>query len=339
MTDGNVGRRRFLRAIGAAGVVAVAGCTGSESDDTTTRTRTEATSTATTTEETTHSPTETTTTDQQTVEDVRQRRENLTEQEKKNRYQSGINGLHGGDHNLETDLSQIDSRREQLIAITEEVGDQYAHWAEATQAVGKAVHNELDWMNWENRNLVNIVTRFNSSPFQEVTANYSTEDGGRNLDGMIARDDASGEQTYIENIPDSEYMDGDEGNFLTTDIENLRMLKESGEMTSDGWEMTQLTMQSIIPGAYGPDVNDGPVRNRNIIFDGDGLNYIGEHYNESPEAVNEVSEESMEIEMASVPVRTEGNYIGVTAGQDGLEIDAVYSQAKGEEKMRDPVEL
>ncbi|QDX41229.1 hypothetical protein [Salarchaeum sp. JOR-1] len=191
-------------------------------------------------------------------------------------------------------------------------------------------------MNWENRNLVNIVTRHNSAPGQQVTVNYNTDEG-RILDGTWARGENSGPQEYIENIPDSELMDGDEGDFLITDTEVIKRSKKAGRIEEEGWENIQIEMQSVIPGAYGPDVNDGPVRNRNIIFDGDAMTYIGEHYDDSAEAVNEVTVESMEIAMATAPLRDSGRYVGVTAGGEGLEVDAIYSHDEGKEKMSEPV--
>jgi|GEM_PF-7103581 len=338
MTDGNASRRRFIRGFGAAGVVAVAGCTSGGSDETSTRT-----TTATTTEEATSTTTEqtTTTTDEATVEDVRERRAALTDEEKALHYQSGIPSIN--DYSLDFDRVQEenDTRRDQLIDVTATVGDQYDDWVDGNHAVMNAIHN-LDWMGWNQENIVNIVTRYNSQPMEQVTANYSTEDGGRNLDGTIARDSASGPQKYIEDIPDSELMDGDVGNFLTTDMENLRKLVDEGEMTPNGWETTQITMQSIVPGIKGPSEHDNRSledADRNLLFDGDALTYIGEHYRDSAEAVNEVSGEALEIGMSTVPIRTSGRYVGVTAEEDGLEVDAVYSQEEAEEKLREPVEL
>jgi hypothetical protein len=272
------------------------------------------------------------------VADLRERRASLTEAEKRTEYRSGITSVTDYDLDYDRLAQENDTRRAQLVDLVATVGDQYEDWVRGNHAVMNAVHN-LDWMGWDQDNLVNIVTRYASRPDEHILSNYSTEDGGRNFDGMIARDEASGEHTYIENIPDSEVMDGDAVNFLTTDMENLRMLKEEGEMTADGWETTQITMQSIVPGIYGPSIHADRSEDHNMVFDGDALSYIGENYDESAGLANEVSKEGLEVKMSTEDVRNSGRYIRVTAGEDGLEIDAIYSQEEGRERLREPINL
>ncbi|GGL25419.1 hypothetical protein GCM10009037_06260 [Halarchaeum grantii] len=334
-------RRRFLTGTAALGVAMTAGC----SQNTGSRQTTTEEHTTTTTQHT--DETTTTTEEQFGIEEAKQKRANLTETEKRDHYQSGLPLQQGYDLDYERVRRENDSRREQLIDITATVGDQYGGQViKGTHAVADAISN-LDWMGWDQDNIINFVTRYNSRPGQEVTVNYSTEDSeGRNLDGTIARDDGSGPQTYIKDIPNSELTDGDEGNFLATDIDGFNTLrknaKENGNtFDEDDWRGIKLSLQSIVPGINGPTINDDgqSVADRNIIFDGDAMNYIGEAYDESAEAVNELSEEALEIDMATVPIRTSERYVGVTAGEDGLEVDSVYSQEEGEKKMREPVEL
>lgn len=69
------------------------------------------------------------------------------------------------------------------------------------------------------------------------------------------------------------------------------------------------------------------------------MNYVGEHYDDSAEAVGDVSEEALEIGMSTVPVRSSGRYVGVTAGNDGLEVDGIYAEEEGKAKLREPIEL
>jgi hypothetical protein len=348
LLNGMQTRRHFITATGAAGLSALtAGCLSEGKEGPSTTTKTPTTTETTTTQSTTtqENTTQTTTQDSVTVEDLHRRRENLSEERKTAYYQThAIPGV----SDYELDYGRVeeenDTRREQLIDITATVGDQYENWVTGNHAVMNAIHN-LDWMGWKQDNILNIVTRYNSRPGEEITINYNTRDnGGRNLDGTIARDGGSGPQTYIKNIPDSEVMDGDEGNALVTDIKGHKTLKQNAEENGNSfdegdWRGLQLSMQSIVPGLKGPSVHADRVPDRNLIFDADAFEYIGEHYKDSAEAVNDVSDEALEIGMSSVPVRSSGMYVGVTAGKDGLEAAAIYSQAKGKEKMKQPVEL
>jgi hypothetical protein len=202
-----------------------------------------------------------------------------------------------------------------------------------------AIHH-LDWMGWDQDNLVNIVTRYNSSPIEEITANYSTEDGGRNLDGMNARDSVSGEETFRPDLPDSELMDGDQNNNLVTDIETWANSIAENNWGPENYEALRLNMLSVIPGVNGKSVHsDRDARDIGLVLDDEAIQYIGECYNESADLANEVSKEGLEIEMSTEDVRNSGRYVGVTSGEDGLEVDTIYSQEEGREKMREPVEL
>lgn len=341
--DGDVDtdRRRFLGGLATVGAGALAGCTGGTDDSApqTTRTTTDTTTAAQTTTKPTTTPETTTTKDRVTVEDVRETRASLTEGEKREHYRSGIPSV--DDYELDYDRvqSENDTRREQLIDITETVGDQYVDWVEGNHAVMNAIHN-LDWMGWDQDNILNIVTRYNSRPGEDVTVNYSTEDGGRNLDGMFAADSGSGEETYIENIPDSQITSGSGGNFLTMDVESIQdVIQGADSLGEDDWEMLHMTMQSVVPGIKGPSIHDDRAQDRNIIFDEEAIRYLSENYNDSAESVNEVTDEALEIGMSTVQVRSSGRYVGVTAGEDGLEVDSVYSQEEGREKMKEPVDL
>jgi hypothetical protein len=347
LLDGEHSRRRFITAASAAGLSALtAGClSNSDTTDTTTTTtlptttETSTTQTTTTRENTTRNTTE----ESVTVDDLRQNRAALTDEQKAARYRYRIPDVSDYELDYYRVKDENDTRRKQLIDITATVGDQYENWVQGNHAVMHAIHN-LDWMGWKQDNILNIVTRYASRPGEEITVNYSTEDGDRHLDGTIARDGHSGKSTYIKNIPNSELMDGDEGNALVTDIKGHKTLKQNAEENGNSfdegdWRGLQLSMQSIVPGLKGPSVHADRVPDRNLIFDADAFEYIGEHYNDSAEAVNDVSDEALEIGMSSVPVRSSGMYVGVTAGKDGLEADAVYSEDKGEEKMGEPLDL
>lgn len=335
-TEWGMSRRRVLAAIGSVASVGVAGCASGGAEDTTTRPSTE-TSTTTTTERTTSTTTKTTTTTaRETVEDLRARRESLTDADLRERYRAGIPDTSYFDLDYDRVQRENDTRRAQLIDITATVGDKYEDYVEGNHAVMHAIHG-LPWMGWDQDNIVNIVTRYNSAPMEQITVNYSTGDGGRHLDGTIASDSISGEETYIENIPDSGLMDGNQGNLLVTDMESNREVSDG--FSEEDWRGLQLSMQSVVPGLKGPSNFDERVRDRNIIFDGDAMNYVGEHYDDSAEAVGDVSEEALEIGMSTVPVRSSGRYVGVTAGNDGLEVDGIYAEEEGKAKLREPIEL
>lgn len=324
----------------------MAGCTGNEEPGRTETRETLKTTTTTedtpqTTTENAETITETQTTPQEDVllEDIRKTRENLTESDKQEHYQEEVIPQENN-YSVEADLESIDTRRDQIIKVIEEVGEDYPNQkAAGTRAMMHALHNELDWMNWEDDNIVNIVTRYNSAPMQNLNANYKTEDGDRNLDAMFAHGEASGEDTFYKDVPDSEIMDGDTVNNLTTDVESIKGTIREADLNEDDWEMLRMTMQSIVPGIKGPSTHDERAQDRNIIFDEEAIQYLGENYGDSAESVNEVSEEALEIGMSTVPIRASGRYVGVTADEDGLEVDSIYSQEEGKEKMRQPVEL
>jgi hypothetical protein len=202
-----------------------------------------------------------------------------------------------------------------------------------------ALHN-MPWMNWEDDNILNIVTRYASRPGELVTANYSTEDGGRNLDGTIARGSNSGRDEVVENIPDSEVMDGDIGNFLVTDLGTWRQSMEEENWESHNYEALRLNFLSSIPGIKGPSIqSNSPQEDVGIVLNDDAIQYIGESYNESAGSVNEVSKDGLEIASTTEDIRNSGRYVGVTAGEDGLEVDTIYSQEEGKQKMREAVDL
>ena len=339
MSDENRGRRRFLRAVGAAGVAAVAGCTSSGSEDTTTRPSTE-TSTTTTTERTTSTTAKTTTTtDRVTVEDLRERRANLTDADLRERYREGIPDTSYFDLDYDRVQRENDTRRAQLVDITATVGDKYENYLEGNHAIMHAIH-DLPWMGWDQDNIVNIVTRFNSAATEQITVNYSTGDGDRNLDGTIASDSISGEETYIENIPDSELMDGNGVNVLVTDMKAWEDSIEENNWGPENYKAMRLNTQSVIPGFKGPFARaDRDSRDIGLVLDSAALTSIGNHYNDSPASVNEVTEAMLEIELATEPVRNAGRYVGVTAGNDGLEVDAIYAEEEGEAKLREPIDL
>jgi len=355
-------RRRVLRAASIAGLAGLGGCLGTGGDestpdptrtdtaagtatrtptppDTTTERRTTEQQTTTEDEDPTTQQTTTRSQDQILLDDIEQRREDLTDEELAAEYRSGIPEV--TDYNLDFDRVQEenDTHREQLVDITATVGQQYDDWVEGNHAVTNALHN-MPWMNWEDDNILNIVTRYASRPGELVTANYSTEDGGRNLDGTIARGDASGRDEVVENIPDSEVMNGDGVNVLVTDMEAWEKAEDE-EWDGDSYKGLRLAMQSIIPGIKGMSIQaeDQFARDKGIVFDSEALQYIGESYSGSAESANEVSMEGLQIGMATEDVRNSGRYVGITAGEDGLEVDTIYSQEEGREKLREPIEF
>lgn len=337
------GRRKFLEAAAATGTAAAtAGCiTGSKTTgpSTTTETETPTTTDPTTTEE------EPTTTQQQepvTVKDLRRKRAQLSEAEKQVQYQQAVPNNSNYDLDMNRVLEENNSLEEQIFDIYTTVGNQ-THTR--TGGNHKIVHalNQHPEIGWEQKNLTNIVTWYASQPGEMVTINYEGENTPRQADGMWDRQTAD-KTNYMPNIPDSEAMDGDEGNFLITDTEVIKEAKEAGRLDAESWENIQLAMQTIVPGIIGRSVNANghsgrDAKDNQFRFNGDAINYIGESYKDSADAMLDVTIDGIEIDAATEDARLEGNYIEIGADEEGLYTTEVYDEDKGEEMMKQPVDF